>query len=90
MSKIESKIKELEHVLEQHNYNYYVKSKPSISDYDFDQLLKSLEELEKQNSTGFSCDERAVILWGGQASDGLQERGKKSSFYQIVRHYLNF
>ena len=34
--------------LEQHNYNYYVLSQPVISDYDFDQLLNELLELEKQ------------------------------------------
>ncbi|TZF84837.1 NAD-dependent DNA ligase LigA [Pedobacter sp. BS3] len=34
--------------LNQHNYNYYVLAQPTISDYDFDQKLKELEELEKQ------------------------------------------
>ncbi len=31
-----------------HNYNYYVKSEPTISDYDFDQLLEELNQLELQ------------------------------------------
>ncbi|WP_342647141.1 NAD-dependent DNA ligase LigA [Mucilaginibacter sp. CSA2-8R] len=34
--------------LKQHNYNYYVLAQPTINDYDFDQLLKQLTELEKQ------------------------------------------
>lgn len=34
--------------LKQHNYNYYVLAQPTINDYDFDQLLKQLGELEKQ------------------------------------------
>jgi DNA ligase (NAD+) len=34
--------------LKQHNYNYYVLAQPTINDYDFDQLLKQLAELEKQ------------------------------------------
>lgn len=32
----------------QHNYNYYILSQPLISDFDFDQLLKDLEALEKE------------------------------------------
>lgn len=34
--------------LNQHNHNYYVESNPTISDYDFDQLLNELEQLEQQ------------------------------------------
>src|SRR5690606_24439038 len=32
----------------EHNYKYYVLAEPSISDYEFDMLLKELEALEKQ------------------------------------------
>jgi len=44
----EAKIKldNLTEIIQQHNYNYYVKSNPTISDYDFDILLKELEQLE--------------------------------------------
>ena len=45
---IEKRIKELTQTLNQHNYNYYVLSQPTINDYDFDMLLKELESLEKQ------------------------------------------
>jgi len=43
-----TRIGQLTRELQQHNYNYYVLAKPTISDYDFDQLLKELEALEKQ------------------------------------------
>lgn len=33
--------------LDQHNYNYYVLDKPTISDFEFDQKLSQLLELEK-------------------------------------------
>ncbi len=42
------RIIQLTRELQQHNYNYYVLNNPTISDYEFDQLLKELEELEKQ------------------------------------------
>ena len=43
-----TRIGQLTRELQQHNHNYYVLAKPTISDYDFDQLLKELEVLEKQ------------------------------------------
>ena len=39
---------ELVALLNAYNYQYYVKNKPTISDYEFDMLLKELETLEKQ------------------------------------------
>ena len=43
-----AKISELSTTIENHNYNYYVLTQPTISDYDFDMLLNELIELEKQ------------------------------------------
>lgn len=40
------RIDELRKVLQQHNYNYYVKSQPTISDFEYDQLLSELQNLE--------------------------------------------
>ena len=45
---IEKKLRILRETLQQHNYNYYVLDSPTISDYEFDHLLKSLQELEDQ------------------------------------------
>ncbi|MFB2121329.1 NAD-dependent DNA ligase LigA [Parapedobacter sp. 2B3] len=41
------RIEELTNELNEYNYQYYVLANPSISDYDFDQRLKELEELER-------------------------------------------
>ena len=41
------KIKTLTEELRQHNHQYYVLAQPTISDFEFDQKLKELEELEK-------------------------------------------
>lgn len=43
---IKSKMKELAEKIEYHNYLYYVKASPEISDYEYDMLYKELEELE--------------------------------------------
>lgn len=45
---IERKIADLSREIDEHNYNYYVHANPSISDFDFDQLLNQLIELEKK------------------------------------------
>lgn len=47
MNEIEVKIKSLRDELEQHNYNYYVLSNPTVSDREFDEMMKGLEALEK-------------------------------------------
>ena len=43
-----SRISELSKIIENHNYNYYILTQPTISDYDFDMLLNELIDLEKQ------------------------------------------
>ena len=47
MEEVEARIKELRETLEMHNYNYYVLSSPTISDFEFDQLMKELQTLEE-------------------------------------------
>jgi DNA ligase (NAD+) len=43
---IEKKIKKLREELNYHNYKYYVENNPVVSDYEYDQLLKKLEDYE--------------------------------------------
>lgn len=44
----QSEIARLTEELNRHNHLYYVESNPEISDYDFDMMLKRLQELEEQ------------------------------------------
>lgn len=50
MNAIQAKaeIEQLMKVLNHHNHLYYVQNSPEIADYEFDQLLLSLEKLEKE------------------------------------------
>ena len=41
------RIKELRDIINEANRMYYVENSPALSDYDFDMLLKELEQLEK-------------------------------------------
>jgi DNA ligase (NAD+) len=46
---VQDRIVFLRSELQQHNHNYYVLDKPTISDFEFDMLLNELIDLEKQN-----------------------------------------
>ena len=47
MSSVQEKIQSLRAELELYNYNYYVLSSPTVSDKEFDDKLKELQELEE-------------------------------------------
>ena len=44
--KIADQIQQLRDELRQHNHQYYILDAPTISDYEFDQKLKQLQDLE--------------------------------------------
>jgi DNA ligase (NAD+) len=46
---IQKIIQDLRDELNQHNHNYYVLDTPTISDFEFDQKLKQLQELENKH-----------------------------------------
>ena len=44
----EKKLKELKEVLRYHEYRYYILADPHVSDFEYDQLYKALETIEKE------------------------------------------
>lgn len=46
---IKKEISSLSALLEEHNHNYYVLDSPTISDYDYDMIMKKLRQLEEEN-----------------------------------------
>ena len=46
---VKEKIDQLSAELHQHNYNYYVLNAPEISDKEFDDLMRELQDLEKEH-----------------------------------------
>ena len=50
---VQQTINNLRKELNQHNHNYYVLDKPTISDFEFDIKLKQLQDLENQNPEFF-------------------------------------
>lgn len=47
MDMFRSRIEELRKQLNQHNYNYYVLNSPTITDQEFDALMRELQDLEE-------------------------------------------
>ena len=43
------RIEQLRRELHEHNHRYYVENQPTISDYDFDQLMNELQQLEARH-----------------------------------------
>lgn len=63
-------IEKLRKEIDQHNYSYYVKDEPTISDYEFDQLLKKLEKLEEENPELVTSDSPTQRV-GGEPIDSF-------------------
>ena len=53
---VKEQIEDLRSELEQHNYNYYVLSAPTISDQEFDKKMKELQDLEAAHPEYYDPD----------------------------------
>ena len=62
---IEQKINQLREDLRKHNYNYYVLDTPTISDYEFDMMLKELQQLEEKHPELYDANSPTLRVGGG-------------------------
>lgn len=62
---IQQKIEQLRKELHQHNENYYLLDEPTISDFEFDQLLKELQDLEAKHPEFYDANSPSVRVGGG-------------------------
>lgn len=56
MNKIKERIQELREQLKYHNRKYFYENSPEISDYDYDMMLRELEDLERENPELITAD----------------------------------
>ncbi|GAC1513752.1 MAG: NAD-dependent DNA ligase LigA [Chloroflexota bacterium] len=66
-----TRIEQLRHEIEQHSYNYYVLDAPTISDGEWDMLMRELRDLEERFPELRSEDSPTVRV-GGQVAQGFQ------------------
>lgn len=83
---IEHRVKKLRDELNQHNYNYYVLDKPTISDYDFDLKLKELEKLEAEYPE-FSDSNSPTKRVGGEITKNFNTVVHKNRMYSLDNSY---
>ena len=82
----EQEINELRKELNQHNYRYYVLDKPTISDYDFDQKLKKLQELEQAHPEFFDANSPTQRV-GGQVTKHFETVTHTYRMYSLDNSY---
>ena len=80
------KIQTLREELNQHNYNYYVLDTPTISDYEFDQKLKALQELEKQYPQ-YNDPNSPSVRVGGQITKNFPTVTHEFRMYSLDNSY---
>lgn len=67
-----AEILELRKRLDQYNYEYYVLDSPTVQDYEYDVLLRRLEDLEQAHPELASADSPTQRV-GGKALDSFQQ-----------------
>ncbi|MFT3795947.1 NAD-dependent DNA ligase LigA [Flavobacterium sp.] len=83
---IQQQIQSLRDELNGHNYNYYVLDNPTISDFDFDQKLKTLEKLETENPQFFD-EHSPTQRVGGMVTKNFKTVVHESRMYSLDNSY---
>ena len=79
-------IKNLRDELNQHNYNYYVLDNPTISDFEFDQKLKQLQDLEVQHPEFFDENSPTQRV-GGSITKNFETVQHEYRMYSLDNSY---
>ena len=83
---IEHQILQLRNELREHNYNYYVLDNPVISDFDFDQMLKKLQDLEKAHPEFYDPNSPTLRV-GGQVTKNFETVPHVYRMYSLENSY---
>ena len=67
-----TQVEQLRGALNEHNYQYYVLDAPTISDFEYDKMLRQLEELEAAHPELITPDSPTQRV-GGKALDSFQQ-----------------
>ena len=83
---ISEKIFSLRKKLHDHNYRYYVLDDPLISDYDFDMILRELNDLEKSNPEFFDKNSPTQRV-GGEVTKSFNTSVHETPMYSLDNSY---
>src|SRR5262249_8954307 len=68
-SSVAAEVEKLRKEIREHEYKYYVLAQPTISDYEFDQLLRELQRLEGENPDLITPDSPTQRVSGQAAKE---------------------
>lgn len=102
-SDIKQRMDALRNELHAHNHNYYVLSQPSISDFEFDKLMRELTELEAQHPEFYDANSPTLRVGSDISKNFTQvehrypmlslqntySNGEVAEFYNRVKRGLN-
>lgn len=86
MSAIQHKIEELRETLKKHNYNYYVLDNPTVTDYEFDMMLKELQELEGKHPEFYDPNSPTMRV-GGEVTKNFETVAHDFRMYSLDNSY---
>ena len=86
MEQVAHRIAQLREKIQTHNHAYYVLSSPTISDYDFDQLLKELERLEKAHPELITPDSPTQRV-GADRTEGFTQVAHRYPMLSLANTY---
>ena len=80
------RIENLRKDLQQHNYNYYVLDQPTISDYEFDMMLKELQALEAKHPELYDATSPTLRV-GGEVTKIFETEAHDYPMYSLDNSY---
>lgn len=83
---IQEQIQSLREELREHNYNYYILDKPTISDYEFDMKLKALQTLETAHPE-FHDPNSPTLRVGGEITKNFETVVHEHRMYSLDNSY---
>ncbi len=86
MKDIKKRIEDLRGELAEHNYRYYVLDDPIISDYEFDLMLKDLQELEDKYPEYYDPNSPTQRI-GGEVIKRFETVVHKNRMYSLDNSY---
>ena len=83
---IKEKINQLRAALHEHNYLYYILDAPKISNFEFDQMLKALQDLERQCPEFFDPNSPTQRVGGG-VTKNFKTQDHRYPMYSLSNTY---
>lgn len=86
IAQVREKMNQLKQQLHYHNHCYYVRDAPEISDYDYDKLMRELQNLEQDFPELISSDSPTQRV-GGLAAEGFEKVAHRQPLLSLANAF---